>query len=184
MQLVELGSRLGSGSVSAASCSGAILIAVGVPSRSGDLTPNSASDEPLVGKPVHPKPCPGGTASMLGAGPAHLIAALLGAIGRVGSGGCWVARAGEHFYASNAASASISNFQSGQGGPLLTLLGNTNTDPGTVDATVSGDSRFLYVQTGGTGVVDEFAIGAQGALSKIGAITVPGALGGEGIVAL
>ena len=97
---------------------------------------------------------------------------------------CWVARADRHFYVSNAASASISNFLSNQGGQLLTLLGNTETDPGTVDAAVSGDSRFLYVQTGGAGLVDEFAIGAQGALSKIGAITVPGAVGGEGIVAL
>jgi len=97
---------------------------------------------------------------------------------------CWVARAGRHFYVSNAASASISNFQSSEGGQLLTLLGNTETDPGTVDAAVSGNSRFLYVQTGGAGVVDEFAIGAQGALTKIAAITVPGAVGGEGIVAL
>ena len=97
---------------------------------------------------------------------------------------CWVARAGRHFYVSNAASASISNFQSSEGGQLLTFLGNTETDPGTVDAAVSGDSRYLYVQTGGAGVVDEFAIGAQGALSKIGSITVPGAVGGEGIVAL
>ena len=97
---------------------------------------------------------------------------------------CWVARAGWHFYASNAGSASISNFQSSEGGQLLSLLGNTATDPGTVDAAVSGDSRYLYVQTGGAGVVDEFAIGAQGALSKIGAVTVPGAVGGEGIVAL
>ncbi len=97
---------------------------------------------------------------------------------------CWVARADQHFYASNAASASISNIQSGEGGQQLTLTGNTATDPGTVDAAVSGDSRYLYVQTGGAGGVDEFAIGAQGALSKIGAITVPGAVGGEGIVAL
>ena len=97
---------------------------------------------------------------------------------------CWVARAGENFYASNAASGSISNFQSSEGGQLLTPLGNINTDPGAVDAAVSGDSRFLYVQTGGAGIVDEFTIGTQGALSKIGAITVPGAVGGEGIVAL
>jgi hypothetical protein len=31
--------------------------------------------------------------------------------------------------------------------------------------------------------VDEFAIGTQGALSEIGSVTVPGAVGGEGIVA-
>ncbi len=96
---------------------------------------------------------------------------------------CWVVQAGRYFYASNAGSASLSSFQS-SGGQLLTLLGNTETDAGTVDAAVSGNSRFLYVQAGGAGVVDEFAIGAHGTLSKIGALTVPGAVGGEGIVAL
>lgn len=97
---------------------------------------------------------------------------------------CWVVRAGGHFYVSNAASASLSDFQSSEGGQLLTLLGNAETDAGTVDAAVSGQSRFLYVQAGGAGIVDEFAIGAQGALSKVGSVTVPGAAGGEGIVAL
>jgi hypothetical protein len=39
------------------------------------------------------------------------------------------------------------------------------------------------VQTGGNGIVDEFSVAANGALTKIGAVTVPGAVGGEGIVA-
>jgi hypothetical protein len=39
------------------------------------------------------------------------------------------------------------------------------------------------VQTGAEGVVDEFAVGAQGALSPIGSVTVPAGVGGEGIVA-
>ena len=77
----------------------------------------------------------------------------------------------------------MTGFQSSDGGALLTSLGDTTTDGGTVDATVSGDGRFLYVQTGAAGIVDEFAIGAGGTLSKIGAVTVPGAIGGEGIVA-
>ncbi len=95
---------------------------------------------------------------------------------------CWVAAAGSRFYTSNAGSASLTGFQSGFGG-ALTLLGDTKTDGGTVDAAVSGDARFLYVQTGAAGDVDEFAIGAGGALSEIGSVTVPGAIGGEGIVA-
>jgi 6-phosphogluconolactonase (cycloisomerase 2 family) len=95
---------------------------------------------------------------------------------------CWVAAAGSYFYASNAGSGSLSDFQSGFGG-ALTLLGDTTTNAGTVDATVSSDARFVYVQTGAAGIVDEFAIGAQGALSEIGSVTVPGAIGGEGIVA-
>ncbi|MGA2165560.1 MAG: hypothetical protein ABSH36_13975 [Solirubrobacteraceae bacterium] len=96
---------------------------------------------------------------------------------------CWVVATNGRFYASNAASASLTGFQSSAGGTLLTSLGDTPTDGGTVDATVSGDGRFLYVQTGAAGIVDEFAIGAGGALSKIRSVTVPGAVGGEGIVA-
>jgi hypothetical protein len=39
------------------------------------------------------------------------------------------------------------------------------------------------VQTGGAGIVDEYAVGASGALSQLGSVTVPDAVGGEGIVA-
>jgi DNA-binding beta-propeller fold protein YncE len=107
----------------------------------------------------------------------------LDAVGTGQEATCWVVATNGLFYASNAASASLTGFQSGDGGALLTSLGNTTTDGGTVDATVSGDGRFLYVQTGAAGIVDEFAIGAGGALSRIGSATVPGAVGGEGIVA-
>jgi 6-phosphogluconolactonase (cycloisomerase 2 family) len=96
---------------------------------------------------------------------------------------CWVARAGSFLYTSNAGSASLSGFRASPAGRLLEPLGNTETGAGTVDAAVSGDGRFIYVQTGAAGLVDEFAIGAHGALSRIGTLTVPGAAGGEGIVA-
>jgi DNA-binding beta-propeller fold protein YncE len=95
---------------------------------------------------------------------------------------CWVAAAGSRFYASNAGSASLTGFQSGFGG-ALSLIGDTKTDGGTVDAAVTPDGRFLYVQTGAAGILDEFSVGAQGTLSEIGSVAVPGAVGGEGIVA-
>jgi 6-phosphogluconolactonase (cycloisomerase 2 family) len=95
---------------------------------------------------------------------------------------CWVVEVGADPFTSNPGSASLSGFQDGAGG-TLTSLGNTETDAGTVDASVSGDGRFLYVQAGGAGIVDEFAIGAQGSLTKIGSVTVPSAVGGEGIAA-
>ena len=66
----------------------------------------------------------------------------------------------------------------------LSLLGQTATDPGTVDASASAGGQYLYVQTGGNGIVDEFAVKANGTLNAIGSVTVPGAVGGEGIVAL
>ncbi len=96
---------------------------------------------------------------------------------------CWVVGAGDRFYVSNAGSASLSGFRSQVAGQLLTALGNTATDAGTVDAAVPPGGQFLYVQAGGPGAVDEYAIEADGALAKIGSLVVPGAEGGEGIVA-
>ena len=95
---------------------------------------------------------------------------------------CWVAPAGSLFYASNAGSASVTGFQSGPSGQL-TALGNTTTDAGTVDAAASSDGHFLYVQAGGPGNLDAFQINPDGSLTAIGSLTVPGAAGGEGIVA-
>jgi hypothetical protein len=62
-------------------------------------------------------------------------------------------------------------------------LGNTATDAGTVDAAVSPDERFLYVRAGAAGIVDAFRVGRGGSLHAIGSVTVPGAVGGEGIAA-
>lgn len=95
---------------------------------------------------------------------------------------CWVTRDGSVFFASNAGSASVSGYADSSGGQL-TLLGAAGTDPGTVDSALSRGGRYLYVQTGGNGIVDEFAVGADGTLTEVGSVTVPGAVGGEGIAA-
>jgi hypothetical protein len=95
---------------------------------------------------------------------------------------CWVTPADGLLFASNAGSGSVSAFTDNTGGNL-TLLGQTSTDAGTVDSAATPNGRFLYVQTGGNGIVDEFSIGATGGLTEIGSVTVPGAAGGEGIVA-
>lgn len=92
---------------------------------------------------------------------------------------CWIANVGSTFYLSNAASGSVSAFA--DNGSSLAALGNTPTTGGTVDAAAAG--QFLYVQTGAEGIVDEFAVGASGTLEPIGSVTVPGAIGGEGIAA-
>jgi len=95
---------------------------------------------------------------------------------------CWDARAGSEIYASNAGSADVSGYQTSPSGNL-TLLGQTPTGAGTVDAAATADGQFLYVQTGAAGVVDEFSVGAGGALTSLGSVTVAGAVGGEGIAA-
>jgi 6-phosphogluconolactonase (cycloisomerase 2 family) len=95
---------------------------------------------------------------------------------------CWITGAGPFSYVSNAGSATLSGFRADSVGQLA-LIGATSTDPGTVDAATSPDGRFLYVQTGANGIVDEFRLDPDGSLAPIGAVTVPGAVGGEGIAA-
>lgn len=96
---------------------------------------------------------------------------------------CWIVRNHNVFYASNSGSGNLSAFaDDGQGG--LSPLGTTATDGGTVDAAITPDGKYLYVQTGAEGLVDEFRIASNGDLTSIGSVTVPGAVGGEGIVAL
>ena len=95
---------------------------------------------------------------------------------------CWVAQAQGFFYVSNAMSGSVSQYSDSISGALA-LAGQTATDPGTVDASASIGGQYLYVQTGGNGIVDEFHVSASGSLAEIGSVTVAGAVGGEGIVA-
>lgn len=95
---------------------------------------------------------------------------------------CWIAGTGAKFYLSNAGSGSLSGYTDpGNGG--LTALGDTATHPGTVDATVTPDGHYLYVQTGAQGTVDGYRINPDGSLTPIGAVTVPNSAGGEGIAA-
>ncbi len=105
----------------------------------------------------------------------------LTAIAQAGTGQaatCWIVDVGGRYYLSNAGSASVSAFDGG-----LRPLGNTPTHGGTVDASGSSDGRFLYVQTGAAGGVDAFRVGPDGSLTPAGSVTVPGAIGGEGIAA-
>jgi len=110
------------------------------------------------------------------------VVTLLDSVGTGQAATCWVARDGGLLFASNAGSADVSSYATSQNG-ALSLLGQTTTDPGTVDAAVAPGGQFLYVQTGGTGTVDEFSVSASGSLTPIGSVVVAGAVGGEGIAA-
>ncbi len=83
-------------------------------------------------------------------------------------------------FAGNAGSATENSVLDSPFGDLV-LTATTTTDPGTVDATTSPDGRYLYIQTGGNGIVDEFRVGFAGTLTEVGSVTVPNAVGGEGI---
>ena len=96
---------------------------------------------------------------------------------------CWITAAPEGtLYASNAGSATESILATEPDG-AITQLGTAATDAGTTDAVVSSDGQYLYVQAGGPGNVDAYRIGAGGSLTETGSVTVPGAVGGEGIAA-
>jgi 6-phosphogluconolactonase (cycloisomerase 2 family) len=112
----------------------------------------------------------------------HGAVTLIDSVGTSQAATCWVAPARGFLYASNAGSANVSGYSSSAGGNL-TLLGQTATDTGTVDASASAGGHFLYVQTGGSGIVDEYHVSPGGSLAEIGSVTVAGAVGGEGIVA-
>jgi hypothetical protein len=93
---------------------------------------------------------------------------------------CWILNSGDDtFYVSNAGSASETTISDDDG--ALSNLGHTATDPGTIDATVTPGGRFLYVETGTDGVVDEFAISPEGALTEIGSVVIPAPQGSEGL---
>jgi 6-phosphogluconolactonase (cycloisomerase 2 family) len=97
-----------------------------------------------------------------------------------GAATCWLVADGPLLFAGNAGSATETSLLAAPSG-ALTLTATTSTDPGTVDAAPSPDGRYLYVQTGRDGIVDEFQIGAAGSLTALGSVTVPNAIGGEGI---
>ncbi|MEU9045275.1 MULTISPECIES: beta-propeller fold lactonase family protein [unclassified Kitasatospora] len=96
---------------------------------------------------------------------------------------CWIVAVHDLLYTSNAGSSTLTGFRTADRGRRLTALGNTPTDPGTVDAAVSSDRHYLYAQTGVHGILDEFAVNDDGSLTPLGSQTVPDGAGGEGIVA-
>jgi 6-phosphogluconolactonase (cycloisomerase 2 family) len=107
----------------------------------------------------------------------------LGSVATGQAATCWIIAAPDGtLYASNAGSNSESGLRTQPDG-AVTLLGATPTDAGTVDAAASSDDRFLYVQAGRAGDVDAYRINPDGSLTQTGSVTVPGAVGAEGIVA-
>jgi hypothetical protein len=93
---------------------------------------------------------------------------------------CWLVADGPWLFAGNAGSGNESTVLDTPSG-AVDLTGTTPTDPGTVDATVTPSGRYLYVQTGLNGIVDEFQVSFGGSLTLVGSVTVPNSVGGEGI---
>ena len=96
---------------------------------------------------------------------------------------CWIVRARGFYYVTNTASNNVSGYRISSSGQPSLIGANglvATTEPGPIDMTVSG--RFLYVQTGTGGTVDEYRVQSDGTLSTIGVVTgLP--VGQEGIAA-
>jgi len=87
---------------------------------------------------------------------------------------CWVAvtNDGRFMYTTNTATANVSGYSVGFGGSLRLLnasgvTASTGTGSKPLDATISNDSRYLYVLTPGTSNVQGFAIGWDGSLTAL-----------------
>lgn len=132
---------------------------------------------------------PDGTVLVTDAGPAAVTSLRLGADGTLTQlssvvtgqrGTCWVIRSGNHLFTTNPGGPSVTTLTL-NGSAAPTVTGTTATDAGTVDPAISHDGRFLYVETGTAGIVDEFAVHADGSLTSIGSVTVADGAGAEGI---
>jgi 6-phosphogluconolactonase (cycloisomerase 2 family) len=81
---------------------------------------------------------------------------------------CWISGANGYFFGSNAGSGTVSSFtENVAGAPVLVSATAATAHAGTTDSVVSPDGKFFYVESGGAGTIDAFAIGANGTLSQI-----------------
>lgn len=100
---------------------------------------------------------------------------------------CWITTADGYYFVANAGSADISGYQVDAAGnaSLISADGGiaATTDAGPIDLAASSNGQFLYVEAGGAGAVDEFAVNSDGTLSSLGSITGLSGTGIEGIVA-
>lgn len=94
---------------------------------------------------------------------------------------CWISGANGYFFGSNSGTANVSSFdETATGAPQVVSATAATAHAGTIDSVVSPDGHFLYVESGGAGTIDTFAIGAGGSLTQIETIfNVP--LASEGI---
>jgi hypothetical protein len=97
---------------------------------------------------------------------------------------CWIVRARGFYYVTNTGSNTVSGYRINAAGTpsLITPTGVVATTPaGPIDMAVSGE-KYLYVQTGTGGTVEEFRIEHDGTLTRLGSVAgLP--VGMEGIAA-
>lgn len=95
---------------------------------------------------------------------------------------CWVTEASGFFFGANAGSNNVTGYTIGSNG-VPNIVSTTATDTGPIDMAASPDGRSLYVETGGSDILDTFAVQTSGSLVFTGSVTpeLPGHSGLEGI---
>ena len=100
---------------------------------------------------------------------------------------CWVASVGGWYYVDNTGSADVSGYHVSGAGKVSLIAAKggvaATTDAGPTDLAGSANDKYVYVEAGGAGAIDEFAITANGTLASLGSITGLSGTGIEGIVA-
>ena len=84
---------------------------------------------------------------------------------------CWISRAGQYYFVSNAGSANLSIYRLDHGMASLVGAMPTTAAAGTTDSVTTRDGHFLYVECGGAGVVLAYRIHGDGSLSLIQTVT-------------
>jgi 6-phosphogluconolactonase (cycloisomerase 2 family) len=99
---------------------------------------------------------------------ANGVLTLVGSVSDGQAALCWISTSQGYFFGSNAGSGDVSSFGETAGGvPTLLNAKAAITHPGSTDSAVSPDGAFLYVESGGSGALDAFAINANGTLTTI-----------------
>jgi 6-phosphogluconolactonase (cycloisomerase 2 family) len=95
----------------------------------------------------------------------------LTSLGTLSDGGialCWISGANGFWFGSNSGSATVSSFtENASGAPVLVNATAATAHAGTIDSVVSPDGKFFYVESGGAGTIDAYAIGNAGTLTPI-----------------
>jgi DNA-binding beta-propeller fold protein YncE len=113
------------------------------------------------------------------------LAVVDASVGNHQAATCWVTTARGFFFVANAGSADLSGYAINSAGTLSLINGSqvaASTGGGPIDLAASSGGQYLYVESGGTGAVDEFRVTSDGTLVAIGVVAA--AHGLEGIVAI
>lgn len=129
----------------------------------------------------------GSAVSSYTVGAGDMLTLVSGSVPTGFDAGCWlVATAnGELAFDANAASSEISVETIGDDGSIATV-GSASAGTGAVplDLALSGNDRYLYALTTGTGTITGFEIGLGGTLTSIGSVpSLPATSGQNGLAA-